>query len=78
MSESKYIKEIDAAFDNYVEGRLRHIRQEDYTAGAIWAAETIVRALYAEINRVSNPMMVDKEYLDGINAAIDIAKKFDE
>ena len=49
-----------------------------YRAGSVWAAETIVRALYAEIKRVSNPMMVDKEYLDGLNAAIDIAKGYDK
>lgn len=34
--------------------------------------ERIIKLLEAEIERVSNPMLVDREYLDGLEAAIEL------
>ena len=34
----------------------------------------IMELLKAEIERVSNPMLVDREYLDGLEIAIDLIK----
>ena len=34
--------------------------------------ERIIKLLEAEIERVSNPMLVDREYLDGLEKAISI------
>lgn len=43
-----------------------------------WGAEQerkrIIELLKAEIERVSNPMLVDREYLDGLEIAIDLIK----
>ena len=43
-----------------------------------WGAEQerkrIIELLNAEIERVSNPMLVDREYLDGLEIAIDLIK----
>jgi hypothetical protein len=43
-----------------------------------WGAEQerkrIIELLKAEIVRVSNPMLVDREYLDGFETAIDLIK----
>ena len=36
--------------------------------------ERIIKLLEAEIERVSNPMLVDREYLDGIEIAIALIK----
>jgi hypothetical protein len=38
----------------------------------------ILNLLSEEIKRVSEPMMVDKEYLDGISAAIHIVQKLSD
>jgi hypothetical protein len=38
----------------------------------------IIKLLQAEIERVSNPMLVDREYLDGLETAIDLIKNFGE
>ena len=34
--------------------------------------DKVVQAIEDEIKRVSNPMMVDKEYIDGLNRALEI------
>ena len=39
------------------------------------ARKVFVKLIEQEIKSVSEPMMVDKEYLDGLNRAIDIIKK---
>jgi hypothetical protein len=43
-----------------------------------WGAEQerkrIIELLNAEIVRVSNPMLVDREYLDGLEIAVDLIK----
>ena len=36
--------------------------------------ERIIDLLKAEIERVSNPMLVDREYLDGLETAIDLIR----
>jgi hypothetical protein len=36
--------------------------------------ERIIELLKAEIERVSNPMLVDREYLDGLETAIDLIR----
>jgi hypothetical protein len=36
--------------------------------------ERIIKLLKAEIERVSNPMLVDREYLDGLETAVDIVE----
>ena len=39
------------------------------------ARKVFVKLIEQEIKSVSEPMMVDKEYLDGLNRAIDLIKK---
>ena len=34
----------------------------------------IIKVLEAEISRVSNPMLVDREYLDGLEVALELVK----
>jgi hypothetical protein len=36
--------------------------------------ERIIKLLETEIERVSNPMLVDREYLDGIEVALELVK----
>jgi len=36
--------------------------------------ERIAKVLKTEIERVSNPMLVDREYLDGLETAIDLIR----
>lgn len=47
-----------------------------FGAGEIAARVRIAGLLRAEIERVSNPMMVDREYLDGLEAALEIVEEF--
>jgi hypothetical protein len=42
--------------------------------GAAEERERIIKLLEAEIERVSNPMLVDREYLDGLETAIALIK----
>ena len=39
------------------------------------ARKVFVKLIEQEIKSVSEPMMVDKEYLDGLNRAIELIKK---
>jgi hypothetical protein len=34
----------------------------------------IIKVLEAEISRVSNPMLVDREYLDGLEVALELVE----
>lgn len=36
--------------------------------------ERIIKLIEAEIERVSNPMLVDREYLDGLEVALGLIK----
>jgi hypothetical protein len=36
--------------------------------------ERIIKLIQAEISRVSNPMLVDREYLDGLEVALELIK----
>ena len=36
--------------------------------------ERIIKLLEDEIERVSNPMLVDREYLDGLEVALELVK----
>jgi catalase len=36
--------------------------------------ERIIKLIQAEISKVSNPMLVDREYLDGLEVAIELIK----
>ena len=51
-------------------------RVRDYyrNQGATKERERIIDLLKAEIERVSNPMLVDREYLDGLEVAIALIK----
>jgi hypothetical protein len=40
----------------------------------VYERERIIKLLEAEIKRVSTPMLVEREYLDGLEEAIDIVK----
>ena len=51
--------------EDSLKGRARAVERE---------RERIIDLLKAEIERVSNPMLVDREYLDGLETAIDIIK----
>jgi hypothetical protein len=51
--------------EDSLKGRARAVERE---------RERIVELLKAEIERVSNPMLVDREYLDGLETAIDLIK----
>jgi hypothetical protein len=42
--------------------------------GAKEERERIVKLLEDEIERVSNPMLVDREYLDGLEVALELVK----
>ena len=42
--------------------------------GAKEERERIIKLLEDEIERVSNPMLVDREYLDGLEVAIELIK----
>lgn len=42
--------------------------------GAKEERERIIEMLEAEIERVSNPMLVDREYLDGLEVALELVK----
>ena len=37
--------------------------------------ERIIKLIEEEISRVSNPMLVDREYLDGLEMALELIKK---
>ena len=39
------------------------------------ARKVFIKRIEDEVKSVSNPMMVDKEYLDGLNRAIELIKK---
>ena len=43
--------------------------------GAAEEQKRIINLIQAEIGRVSNPMLVDREYLDGLEEAISIIKR---
>lgn len=45
-----------------------------FESGEACEQDRIVELLKAEIKRVSNPMLVDREYLDGLETAIDLIK----
>jgi hypothetical protein len=45
-----------------------------YESGEAAEQERIVKLLEAEIKRVSNPMLIDREYLDGLETAIDLIR----
>jgi hypothetical protein len=51
--------------EDSLKGRARAVERE---------RERIIELLKAEIERVSNPMLVDREYLDGLETAIDLIK----
>jgi hypothetical protein len=51
--------------EDSLKGRERAVERE---------RERIVKLLEAEIERVSNPMLVDREYLDGLEVAIELIK----
>ncbi len=51
--------------EDSLKGRARAVERE---------RERIIDLLKAEIERVSNPMLVDREYLDGLETAIDLIK----
>jgi hypothetical protein len=51
--------------EDSLKGRARAVERE---------RERIVELLKAEIERVSNPMLVDREYLDGLETAIELIK----
>jgi len=42
--------------------------------GAKEERERIIKLLEDEIERVSNPMLVDREYLDGLEVALELVK----
>jgi hypothetical protein len=55
------------------------LERQCYDWGFEDAEERIIKLLEAEIERVSNPMLVDREYLDGLEVALDLIKgKSDE
>lgn len=47
---------------------------KEFNRGKKEAYSQVLAGLNAEIRRVSEPMLVDEEYLDGLYAAIDIVK----
>jgi len=49
--------------EDFLKGRARAVERE---------RERIIELLKAEIERVSNPMLVDREYLDGLEMAIEL------
>ena len=42
--------------------------------GAKEERERIIKLLEDEIEKVSNPMLVDREYLDGLEVALELVK----
>jgi hypothetical protein len=53
---------------------IENVRDMYRDQGAERERERIIRALEDEIERVSNPMLVDREYLDGLEVAIELIK----
>ena len=43
--------------------------------GVLRERQRIIKLLEVEIERVSNPMLVDREYLDGLEVAIELIKE---
>jgi hypothetical protein len=59
---------------NAVKAKLLVVRRHWTQVGEERERERIIKLLEAEIKRVSNPMLVDREYLDGLETAIDFIK----
>ena len=59
-----------------LEERKMSIEAYDYGKqdGAKEERERIIKLLEDEIERVSNPMLVDREYLDGLEVALELVK----
>ena len=51
--------------EDSLKGRARAVERE---------RERIAKLVQDEIEKVSNPMMVDREYLDGLEAALELIK----
>ena len=59
-----------------LEERKMSIEAYDYGKqdGAKEERERIIKLLEDEIEKVSNPMLVDREYLDGLEVALELVK----
>ena len=67
ISKKKLEEKLDASWhDGFEIGRKKVVPE---------IKKVYVKLLTEEIKEVSSPMMVDKEYLDGLERAIDIVRK---
>ena len=79
MSESKYVKGLDADFDKSVEGAIRHIQQADYNAGATDERKRIIELLEKWQEKKlatmsSNNLEPDFMWFSGFDKAIRLIK----
>lgn len=64
---------MSKSFEDIYRG-LNYDLKNHYIQGIIDAQNNMLRLVEEEIARVSNPMMVDQEYIDGLQEVISIIK----
>ena len=65
-------KDSDEVTTTY--GSIQLSLEQAHSAGIKTEQQRIIKLLEEEISRVSNPMLVDREYLDGLEVAIALIK----
>jgi hypothetical protein len=66
--------ELCASCEEFEFNQISNWELEDYTRGFATAQKEMVKAIEDEIYSVSNPLMVDREFLDGLERALELIK----